>query len=325
MADDDVRVGDDERRAVDARLHHAVGAGQLTLSEYDERARVVWAARTRGELASVARDLPGGSPAVPAPPAGTRRAVAVLGEERLGGTVAPGQAVEGYSVLGAARLDLTGEGLPAHVRVRAVAVLGEVVVVVPEGATVELSGASVLGEREIRLGPAVPGAPVVHLSAVAVLGSVKVRSAGMPTGAARVAAAVRSALPAQRQPGVPAPRRRRRVAAGVAGLGLVGVLGLAGTTVDGSPTASAPSVVGQGVGDRTVFVQPGERSVRIDGGIGDTTVVVPDGVRAVVTRTDGVGDLDCDDACESTSSDIITITVVSGVGDVEVVTEEEHG
>ena len=49
-----------------------------------------------------------------------------------------------------------------------------------------------------------------------------------------------------------------------------------------------------------------------------------DGVRAVVTRTGGVGDVDCDDACESTSSDVVTITVVSGVGDVDVETATEH-
>ena len=330
VADDDLRVGDDERRAVDERLHRAVGAGQLSLSEYDERARDVWAARTRGQLAAVVRDLPGARP-VPAPPdalapsSGSRRVVAVLGNERLSGAIASGQAVEGYAVLGGARLDLCRDDLPAHVRVRAVAVLGDVEVVVPEGVTVELSGASVVGERSLRLGPAVPGAPVVHLSAVAVMGSVKVRSAGMPTGAARVVAAVRSKLPAQRQAAVAAPRRRRRGRVALAGLGLAGLLATgAVVAVDAGSVPGPPQMAGQAVGDRTVFVQPGQRALDVDGGIGDVTVVVPDGVRAVVRRPGGIGDVDCDEACETTSTDVVTVTITGGVGDVDVETVSEH-
>ena len=78
--EDDVRIGDAERRAVNQRLHRAVGDGQLTLTEYDERARQVWGALTRGELAEVVRDLPGSVRVTPPPdvPVGSRRAVAVM-------------------------------------------------------------------------------------------------------------------------------------------------------------------------------------------------------------------------------------------------------
>jgi len=54
----DLRVSDVERRAVQDRLQRAVGAGQLDLHEFDERLQTVWAARTRGELQQVTRDLP---------------------------------------------------------------------------------------------------------------------------------------------------------------------------------------------------------------------------------------------------------------------------
>lgn len=63
----DLRVSDVERRAVQDRLHRAVGAGQLDLSEFDERVQAVWAARTRGELDRVTLDLP--EPPPPPPPA----------------------------------------------------------------------------------------------------------------------------------------------------------------------------------------------------------------------------------------------------------------
>jgi Domain of unknown function (DUF1707) len=64
----DLRVSDVERAAVQQRLQRAVGDGRLDLHEYDERLQVVWAARTRGELARVTLDLPEPpSPPRPAP------------------------------------------------------------------------------------------------------------------------------------------------------------------------------------------------------------------------------------------------------------------
>jgi hypothetical protein len=55
----DVRASDSERELVIERLHRAVGNGRLTLEEFDERAAAAYAARTRGELADLTKDLPG--------------------------------------------------------------------------------------------------------------------------------------------------------------------------------------------------------------------------------------------------------------------------
>ncbi|APU21634.1 DUF1707 domain-containing protein [Actinoalloteichus sp. GBA129-24] len=54
----EVRIGDRERRSVDARLRAALDDGVLTLTEYDERTAKCWAARTREELRLLTRDLP---------------------------------------------------------------------------------------------------------------------------------------------------------------------------------------------------------------------------------------------------------------------------
>ena len=53
-----MRVSDAERGVVEAGLRRAHDAGQLDLTEFDDRVRSVWAARTRGELARVTADLP---------------------------------------------------------------------------------------------------------------------------------------------------------------------------------------------------------------------------------------------------------------------------
>ena len=64
-----MRVSDAERGQVQDRLRRAHDLGQLDLTEFDERVRTVWAARTRGDLAGITADLP-----VP-PPAPTRSGV----------------------------------------------------------------------------------------------------------------------------------------------------------------------------------------------------------------------------------------------------------
>ena len=58
-----MRVSDTERTQVQDRLRRAHDVGQLDLTEFDERVRQAWAARTRGELARVTADLPAPPPA----------------------------------------------------------------------------------------------------------------------------------------------------------------------------------------------------------------------------------------------------------------------
>ncbi|MGI5127510.1 DUF1707 SHOCT-like domain-containing protein [Pseudonocardia sp. CA-107938] len=71
MTNDDVRIGDAEREQVAQRLHVHVGTGRLDLAEFERRVDAVYAARTRGELASVLADLPERAPR-PAAPRPTR-------------------------------------------------------------------------------------------------------------------------------------------------------------------------------------------------------------------------------------------------------------
>jgi hypothetical protein len=68
---DELRISDVERAAVQERLRRAVGDGQLDLHEFDARVQSVWAARTRGELGRITRDLP--EPPPPPPPAPRHR------------------------------------------------------------------------------------------------------------------------------------------------------------------------------------------------------------------------------------------------------------
>ncbi|MCW2777023.1 MAG: hypothetical protein JWN17_748 [Frankiales bacterium] len=344
-ADDHVRIGDVERQAVDERLHRAVGDGVLTLGEYDERAQALWAARTRGELAVVVADLPGALPtpasALPAPATGrVHRTVAVMSEERLRGPVAPGESVAGYAVMGSAHLDLDRDDLPSTVSVRAVAVMGDVQVVVPRGADVRLTGASVMGDRGVDLPPALPGGPVVHLHAVAVMGSVSVRApkpgevsaadvtaADVTTAdvtAAYTAAAYRSAddrssralAAAARSSRRWRPRRQRRT---VVLVGIAAAIGLGALSHGGSGSG--------GSGDRVLTVRADQSVVDVPSGSGDVTVVVPDDVQVDTSQLrGGSGDVTCEAACAPRPAGARTVVLRGGggSGDVDVETATQH-
>lgn len=58
-SDDQTRVGNPERERAIGLLNSALTDGYLDIHEFDERASVVYAARTRGELREVLAHLPG--------------------------------------------------------------------------------------------------------------------------------------------------------------------------------------------------------------------------------------------------------------------------
>lgn len=155
-----LRVGDAERRAVDARLQHAHGEGRLTLVEYEERAAQAWAARTRGELDVLTHDLPAGGPAAAVVPAGsTAKALAPTGApvwlRRLGrgaGVVA----LAGVLLFGAGRLASADDGsavfstrtisvADGQDRVELGVLFASVDVVVPDDVRVVPTGTTVFG------------------------------------------------------------------------------------------------------------------------------------------------------------------------------------
>jgi len=241
MVTPSLRIGDTQRRAVDSRLQAAVGDGILTLTEYDERSRETWGARTQADLDAVVADLPPAAmtaSAAGAPAAGVpgrlgrprpRWAVAVLGEHTTTGPVTARQRTHALSVLGRTTVDLRRTDLPAVVHVSATAVLGTTVVLVPVGVRVEAHGMSLLGSREEHIAGAVAGAPTIRVRALGVLGSVEIGHGAD----GRVPAAVVPVVPVR--PGrraarcgsraVVAPGRRRPplVRALVAGALVVGV------------------------------------------------------------------------------------------------------
>jgi Domain of unknown function (DUF1707) len=67
MSDQSIRLSDAERDAAAADLGEHFAQGRLTADEHAERLEQVWAAKTRGEVAPIFRDLPSPYAAVSAP------------------------------------------------------------------------------------------------------------------------------------------------------------------------------------------------------------------------------------------------------------------
>jgi hypothetical protein len=186
-----VRASDAERDAVVGRLNQAVGEGRLTMDEFSGRLELAYAARTRGDLDPLLRDLP--ADAAGAVPATTSSSTAVVsggsqgkdiqwnispigGIRHRGRWRVPRHTVA-IGVLSGVDVDLGEAELAApEVMITKVSVIGGVTVRVPQGMRVEVSNFCILGGRDINLGgPLAPNAPVLRVRSFSIIGGVNVR------------------------------------------------------------------------------------------------------------------------------------------------------
>ncbi|HLR94274.1 MAG TPA: DUF1707 domain-containing protein [Jiangellaceae bacterium] len=201
----DLRCSDTDRERVAEAIRAAAAEGRLTLTELEERLDLAFKAKTYADLQPITADLPQGpypipgQSAQPVPPAthdgggtpvagptqsqppaqpGSPKINAFLSTEKRAGRWTVPQRMDVTAILGEVVLDFT-EAVVSHsdVHVQLGVLLGEVTMIVPEGANVVFEEATnVLGEQKSKLTqPPTPGAPVIHVHGLLVLGEVKVR------------------------------------------------------------------------------------------------------------------------------------------------------
>jgi hypothetical protein len=182
---DRLRASNDDRERVAAALHQAAAEGRLDLDELDERLSQAYAARTYADLEPLLRDLPAAgavhvpasvpahSPALPA----SRTGVAIMsGFKRAGRWTVP-RKFECLAFWGSGVVDLRdavfSEGT---VTIRAVAIMGGVEVIVPEGANVSVTGLGIMGGFDHGASAVgAPGAPLIIVTGFAFWGGVAVK------------------------------------------------------------------------------------------------------------------------------------------------------
>ena len=173
----DLRVSHDDRDGVVERLRVAAGDGRLTAEELDERVEAALTARTYGELDRLTTDLPATTgDGVPAPhPAGTKDLVQLRSDSgaiRREGSWAVPRRLELAAGSGSILLDfpaavITAPALELTVTLRS----GSLVLVVPDGVTVDLDDITLRSGAVRHRAPHSPGTPV--RLAISVSGSLR--------------------------------------------------------------------------------------------------------------------------------------------------------
>ncbi|MHB1499680.1 MAG: DUF1707 SHOCT-like domain-containing protein [Candidatus Dormibacteria bacterium] len=167
----------DRDRAVEV-LNQACSDGRLGLEDFSKRLDTALAARTMSDLASLTADL--GQPAVPADggPRGSNWFIAVMASTVRRGRWHLRPSSQAVALMGECVLDLRQAELQNRSNhILAVAVMGSINIIVPEGIDINLSGAAVMGSKELRGGYTrpLPGSPTIHVTCIALMGEVQVR------------------------------------------------------------------------------------------------------------------------------------------------------
>lgn len=190
-----LRVSDRERDDTIDVLSEAATDGRLTLDEYSERAGKALEARTRDDLRVLVRDLGTGMAvreprpvALPPDSDTTDRVLAIFGSESRRGRWPVPARLESKAIFGEIKIELQDATLHSRVTViDARAVFGSVVILVPEGVEVQMTGSAIFGNRDCQITQAAPpGAPVVQVRSRAIFGEVLVRHPGWKEGVRNV-------------------------------------------------------------------------------------------------------------------------------------------
>jgi hypothetical protein len=176
-----LRVSDEDRERAVLALRDAAAAGRLTFDELAQRAELAYTAVSRGELEQLVADLPAVAPAAasPDPPARKRRrwSIAVMGGTERSGRWRPAADLVAVAVMGGIKLDLRDALVEDEdIVITALALMGGIEIVVPEGIAVDVGGFAFMGGHEYRPGnePIRPGTPMVRVRGYALMGGLEV-------------------------------------------------------------------------------------------------------------------------------------------------------
>jgi len=181
----ELRVSDQDRDTILNVLGEHAAAGRLTLDELEDRAARALAAKTRGDLDTLTRDLPGapGAPQAVAPQTtASRRApirwmVAIMGGSQRRGRFRLASSVNVVDFMGGDEIDLRDAEMEgSETTLNIVSVMGGAQVYLPHTVDVEIGGISIMGgnqERGVISRPR-PGAPLIRIRAYNLMGGLTI-------------------------------------------------------------------------------------------------------------------------------------------------------
>jgi hypothetical protein len=174
-----LRASDGDRERAVATLREGAGDGRLTFDELAERVELAYGATTGGELEQLVADLPAAAPAsAPAVRKRRRWNIAVMGGCTRRGRWRPAPRSVALAFMGGVDIDLREATIEEdELVITAVAVMGGIDVLVPEGVEVDLGGFALMGGNDHVPGsaPVRPGTPVVRVRAFSLMGGIDVK------------------------------------------------------------------------------------------------------------------------------------------------------
>ncbi|HEY2214690.1 MAG TPA: adenylate/guanylate cyclase domain-containing protein [Acidimicrobiales bacterium] len=181
------RVADADRDRTVTLLREHVVDGRITLDEFSDRIGLALQARTRGDLQEVMSNLP--DLAVPVEETRRRKArrwfIGVMSGAGAKGRWRISGKTTAIAVMGGCDIDLRHAEIDGpEIIITAIAIMGGISIIVPEGFDVELNVIPFMGGRELKLRnvPLVPGSPRIIIKGFALMGGVDVRSKPSRTG-----------------------------------------------------------------------------------------------------------------------------------------------
>lgn len=174
-----VRVSDADRDAVLEVLKDRTADGTLTLDEFAARADRALRARTREDLDAIVGDVQTGRSTLERARTARHHVISVMGGSATKGRWRCGDRVTAVAVMGGCHVDFRNAEITAsEVHILAIAVMGGIDIVVPEGIEVAMDGLPVMGGRSMQVKevPVLPGSPRIVVHAFPVMGGVTVRS-----------------------------------------------------------------------------------------------------------------------------------------------------
>jgi class 3 adenylate cyclase len=193
-----VRLSDQDRERVVEVLKTSCGDGRLTLDEFSERVEAAYRTVALGDVAPVLADLPHpfgpdfagvlsaetDHAPVPAPPQArhaatgrkvTRWTISIMGGSQRKGRWRLREKTNAVAIMGGCLLDLRNAEVEGpDVLINAVALMGGIEIVVPEGIEIELGGIAIMAGKDAKRLKDVP--PIIRVRVFAFWGGVTVRS-----------------------------------------------------------------------------------------------------------------------------------------------------
>lgn len=191
MSADRLRASDADRDQVATVLQTAYAEGRLTVDEHEERLGAALTAKTFGELSQLTADLvpqpvehtPAVRPGTELGPGEPDRMNAFMATVKREGPWRVRSRSVSNNIMGAVKLDFTRATFDTLiVEISTTALMGTLVVRVPEGFTIRDETTSIMGSTSIKdLGEPDPRMPTIVITGTNIMGEIKVRGPKKPS------------------------------------------------------------------------------------------------------------------------------------------------